>query len=138
MKFRYQKIPSPDPKQKWLKRPIIDIRVLGPQGGTTVSALVDSGADHSLFHIDIAKDIGIDLNKSNIAYFRGIEGGRMPTFLERVKIQIIGSDKTTELLAGFTDSRTVSAILGQEGFFDEYRIKFERDHNLIEITPIRD
>jgi hypothetical protein len=39
-----------------------------------------------------------------------------------------------EIEAGFVDSPSVSAILGQEGFFDAFKIKFEKDHNIIEIT----
>lgn len=40
-------------------------------------------------------------------------------------------------MAGFVDSNGVAAILGQEGFFNEFRIKFERDRGIIEINPVR-
>jgi hypothetical protein len=40
-----------------------------------------------------------------------------------------------EIEAGFVDSPAADAILGQEGFFDAFKIKFEKDHNIIEITP---
>lgn len=42
-----------------------------------------------------------------------------------------------EVLAGFIDSSGVAAILGQDGFFDVYKIKFEKDHGIIEITTVR-
>jgi hypothetical protein len=29
------------------------------------------------------------------------------------------------------------ALLGQIGFFDRHKIRFERDHNSFEITPIK-
>lgn len=31
----------------------------------------------------------------------------------------------------------VPVLLGREGFFDRYRIKFEQDHDAFEITPSR-
>jgi len=36
----------------------------------------------------------------------------------------------------FVESPTVSLLLGQEGFFDKYRIKFEKDHDTFEIIPV--
>ena len=38
---------------------------------------------------------------------------------------------------GFIDSRSVIGLLGQAGFFDSHRIKFERDHNSFEIIPVK-
>lgn len=42
-----------------------------------------------------------------------------------------------EIIAGFVSSSGVAAILGQDGFFDAFRIKFERDHNIIEINSAK-
>ena len=42
-----------------------------------------------------------------------------------------------EITAGFINSSGVVAILGQDGFFDAFRIKFERDHGIVEITPVK-
>ena len=75
MKFRYIKFPTADPKRKWISRPIIPIQIEGPRGRWEGHALIDSGADRSLFSFE-------------------------------------------------------------EGFFDAYRIKFERDRGIIEITPV--
>lgn len=36
---------------------------------------------------------------------------------------------------GFIDSQSVDILLGQEGFFDEFRIKFEKDHDTFEVVP---
>ena len=30
----------------------------------------------------------------------------------------------------------IPVLLGREGFFDRYRIKFEQDHDTFEITPV--
>jgi len=46
-------------------------------------------------------------------------------------------NEEVEILVGFIDSNGVAAILGQDGFFDAYKIKFEKDHGIIEITPVK-
>jgi hypothetical protein len=57
----------------------------------------------------------------------GIEGLRSPVWIHNITLQIIGSDEKILVEAGFTKSTGVFAILGQEGFFDNYRVKFEKD-----------
>jgi hypothetical protein len=65
----------------------------------------------------------------------GIEGGRLVAYIHKIKLQVVGIENIIEIEAGFVDSPAVNAILGQEGFFDAFKIKFEKDHNIIEITP---
>jgi len=133
MKFSYFKIPTLDPKRKWISRPIIPVTLFGPQGKIIVDALIDSGADKSLFHVELAQEIGLNLKIKRSEFFGGIEGGRVKSFLSPIRLQIMGMDEIIEIMAGFTSARGVSAILGQEGFFDAFKIKFERRRNRIEI-----
>jgi len=136
MKFRYLKFPSADPKRKWISRPVIPIQIEGPKGKWEGYALIDSGADRSLFSFEIGEIIGLEVSKGRIEYFGGIGGARILAYLHKIQIQILGFSESVEILAGFTESPGVSAILGQEGFFDAYRIKFERDQGMIEISPV--
>lgn len=135
MKFQYYKIPTTDPKRKWISRPIVPVILYGPKGIVPIDALIDSGADRSLFHIEVGRRLGLDLNKAPVEVFTGIEGGKLFSKIHKVKLQIIGIDEAVEIIAGFVDGPGVTAILGQEGFFDAFRIKFEKDHNVIEINP---
>lgn len=136
MKFPYVKVPTNDPRRKWVSRPLLPI-VIHDIRSTAVSALIDSGADRSLFHVSIADEIGLPLEAGKEETFSGIEGGRLSARLHKVKIEIVGMEGMKEIEVGFVDAAGVSAILGQEGFFDEYRIKFEKDHDSFEITPVR-
>lgn len=136
MKFRYLKFPSTDPKRKWVSRPLIPISIQGPRGKWEGYGLIDSGADRSLFHFEIGKMIGLDVFDGEIEDFAGIGGTRISAFLHLIKIQIIGFSEQIEIKAGFVDSPGVGAILGQDGFFDAFRIKFERDREIIEIHHI--
>ncbi len=137
MKFPYIKTPSADPRRKWISRPIIPVTLFGPKGSVIIDALIDSGADKCLFNIALGKEIGLDLEKGEKENFSGIEGKQIIAYMHRIQLQIAGIDEKIELTAGFTDVRGVFAILGQEGFFDTFRIKFERDHNIIEINPVK-
>lgn len=137
MKFPYSKLPSYNPNLKWIVRPYIPIRITGLERFWEGYGLIDSGADRCLFNNKIAKDIGLDLSERNNENFAGIEGGSLKATLQKVKLQIIGMNEEIEIMAGFVDSSGVSAILGQDGFFDNFRIKFEKDHGIVEITPVK-
>jgi len=136
MKFPYLKTPRADPRKKWISRPIIPIILFGTKGSVSIDALIDSGADRCLFNAEIGREIGLDIKTGEKEIFSGIEGGQIIAYLHKIQLKIIGIEKRIEITAGFTDAPGVFAILGQEGFFDAFRIKFEKDHNIIEITPI--
>lgn len=138
MKFPYVKVPREDPREKWVSRPLIPIFLFGPKSKILTYALIDSGADLSLFSAELAKEIGLDLEKGIKTLFSGIEGGQVVAYLHKIKVQIMGMTEMLEIFAGFTYAKGVTAILGQEGFFDAFKIKFDRRHNTIEINPIPD
>jgi len=135
MNFPYLKIPTNDPKRKWIVRPIIQVILIGPQKSVIVDALIDSGADKCLFNSELAKELGLILENGEAEYFGGIEGGKIKCFVHKIQLQILGLDKKIEVSASFIENLKVSAILGQEEFFDGFKIKFEKDHNCIEISP---
>lgn len=137
MRFSYLKLPSTISKLKWTARPYIQVKLTEPKDSRVVYALIDSGADRSLFNIQIAEKIGLDLTNAQEEYFGGIEGGNLKAKLHKVKLEVIGMNEEIEILAGFIDSSGVAAILGQDGFFDAFKIKFEKDHGVIEITPAK-
>jgi hypothetical protein len=135
MKFPYIKIPQADPTKKWLSRPLIPVIIFGPKSNIEVLALIDSGADKCLFNAQIGREIGLEVEKGKPETFMGIEGGRLIAYVHKIKLQVVGIENIIEIEAGFVDSPAADAILGQEGFFDAFKIKFEKDHNIIEITP---
>lgn len=137
MKFPYLKLPSVQTGLKWVSRPYIPIKLIGPKISWEGYTLIDSGADRSLVNIQIAQSLGLDLTNSPSENFGGIEGGNLKAKLHKVKLEIIGMNEEIEILAGFIDSSGVAAILGQDGFFDAYRIKFEKDHGIVEITRVK-
>lgn len=65
----------------------------------------------------------------------GISGQPIPVYYQKLNLQLDGSEEPVEVEAGFVDSPGVGALLGQSGFFEHFRICFERKREEIEIRP---
>lgn len=137
MKYEYSRFPNKNPNKPWFSRPMVNIELFGPTDSILTHAVVDSGADNCLFNMQFAKKIGVDLNKCEKSKTFGIAGQIMDVYVSNdVEIQIESLDKT-KIPIGFIDSPSVNGLLGQKGFFDSYRVKFEKDHNIFEITAVK-
>lgn len=137
MKFDYLKQPNfLNPNKPWVSRPLIPIRLLYKNKHIDVYALIDSGADASIFHSSIGVELGINIKFGRKEQFFGISEGGIEVYFHKVKLQIKGLLEIIKLEIGFTDSKKVGAILGQSGFFENYHIKFERNKERVEIVSI--
>ena len=113
MRFPYLKQPySLNPSAPWVSRPFIPVTLSSSDRQVTVYALVDSGADITLFHSSLAKGLGIDLEAGRQSRAYGISGRDIDVYFHRVKLQVAGMTESIELEAGFTDSPRVAALLG--------------------------
>lgn len=121
-------------RPKSIKRPMIEIEVFGKDDSKKFDALIDSGADLSLFNLEIAEALDIDLTNAKSANFTGIAGNVDGYRVDKLKIKVDGFSETVEIPACFVDSPSVGILLGQDGFFDLHRIKFEKDHDTFEVT----
>ena len=103
--------------------PIIPVVIEGREKAI-VHALVDSGATISLFHINIAEDIGIDLKDAEQIYLAGIGGYVKAYIKKRVKISVEELGSTTIPIAFTEYIASDVAILGRQGFFESFEITF--------------
>lgn len=134
MKLSYRKVPSSrNPNDPWIPRPIVRIELFYGNQHQKVDALLDSGADASLFHSSIAELLGIKFEDGLEKEFFGISEKSIKVYFHKVQMQIPGFDKPFEALVGFTRSNGVSALLGQADFFERYKITFDRRKEMIEI-----
>lgn len=115
---------------------MVAIEVFGPERSQKILALVDSGADCSLFNAEIAEVLGINLSSAKGVNFTGISGKLDGCRIEEIEIKVDGCDKKIKIPACFVKSPSVGILLGQEGFFDQHRIKFEKDHDTFEIISV--
>lgn len=137
MKYKYTSFYPPESNLKWIKRPMVSVEIFGPRDSKCFDALSDSGADCSIVNLEVADLLNIDLSNSKEPKFTGISEHINGFRIEKVKIKLDCQDKPIEIPICFIDSPTVGLLLGQEGFFDLHRIKFERDHDAFEITPVK-
>lgn len=137
MKFSYLRQRSElNPTRPLICRPIIPVRLLHQKQTTDLYALIDSGADASLFHAEVAQDLGLDLTAGKQQTFRGVSGHQITVYFHSISLHVIGSDKVIEIEAAFTDSTAIPAILGQIDFFMNHKIIFDRAKERIEIKLI--
>jgi hypothetical protein len=74
MKYKYLTSINSVPNKAHYRRPIVDVEIFGPKGSIPTIALLDSGADFSLFNIEYAKAIGVDIAKCETGRTVGVEG----------------------------------------------------------------
>src|SRR5438105_690156 len=124
MKFRYEKqIDISNPHLPWTSRPIVNVRLFFGDRHQKVLALIDSGADITLFHLSLAKTLGITAFEREGRVY-GISEEQMPVHYQKLNLQLDGIEEPIEIEAGFVDSPGVGALLGQSGFFEHFRICF--------------
>lgn len=125
MKFKYPfRVVAGD------KIPILDVRINNKDNNksTNYRAMLDSGAFANVFHSDIARVLGIDLSKiKETQYFGGVKASKRlikgkPYIIELMIMQK-GQNKTFDCFVIFSEevSDTGFALLGRQGFFDQFR-----------------
>jgi len=136
MKFQYWPVFGFDTTQKQILRPILEVELCWKLTSITIAALVDSGADECLFNIGYAKQLGIDLTNTKRKSYSGISGPPVVGYSTELELRIKSIEQRITIPVAFVESNNVDALLGQTGFFDAFRIKFEKDHKIFEISPI--
>jgi hypothetical protein len=134
MKFEFLEIPSREPNKPPARPPYIPIRILHNNKFQDLMCLVDSGADLCLFPSKIGEILGIDVHSGRIEEIGGIAEIGIAAYIHPVRLIVRGLSGV-DVEAGFTESRGIRAgILGQMGFFDKFRITFERYKNWVDIA----
>jgi hypothetical protein len=62
--------------------------------------------------------------------------GDQEAWLTEVKISVQNVHQKITIPAACIDSPHVGVLLGQEGFFEQHRIKCEKDHDTFELMPV--
>jgi hypothetical protein len=132
MKFRYKKIPDNTYPSGYISLPIINVKLINGNKHKDVRCLLDSGADHSIFHSSVADILGIDLASGKPRAFYGIANQVAHGFLHPVQLQVEGFNEAIDIDVAFTEDNDIS-LIGQIGFFDFYQVIFERYRGRFEI-----
>jgi hypothetical protein len=135
MKYKYRVVSGAyDTAGRYTKRPVVEVEISRGGPGRKFLALVDSGADQITMPATIAEALGIDRAACRPRDVVGITMERVEGFVAPVMIRVQHHVEPITASVVFIDT-DVPVLLGQEAFFDRYRIKFEKDHDTFEIVP---
>ena len=134
MKFPYQEYPREPseafPDSRTRLSPIIPISVTTPKKSVMIDALVDSGADHCIFPGMLGVALGIDVNKGPKQLISGLGGRVIEARFHSIQLKL--GRHLVGVCAGFSfDTIGVTGLLGQKGFFDNFKVIFDRSSQFI-------
>ncbi len=121
MKFPYKQY------RNSISRPIIPIQLHYGKREFRYEALIDSGADVSLFDWEVGEDLGIDIRSGVPCEVLGVGGAISTYYLHKTTLVIGGVFYKAEVgFMGSANSQLVSyGILGQKGLFDKFLVGFD-------------
>lgn len=115
-------------------RPVIQVTLRHNGKEFKYLALIDSGADLNIFHANLASILKIDINKLKIHTFEGIKKGSSANgYLCVLEIGIKNIFFDTPVIFSDDISDNGYGILGQQGFFNHFRVKMDYRSKDIEL-----
>ncbi len=141
MKFKYRKFPvdkenCPFPNKKSALRPVVQIDFETAEGKFGYLVLIDSGADYCIFHASVGRLLGLDIEKGKPLTFFGTSGEPQKAYFHEITFKLGGHPHTCEV--GFSDEmeKLAYGLLGQDGFFNKWAVKFEYHKERLELKEI--
>lgn len=136
MRFPYKSFEVPiGGRREFLLKPIIPIWLFHKKSFVRLEALIDSGADFSVFHSEVAEILNIRWKKGMPHKFYSIIGSSGIVYFQRLKLKV--GHLIQDIDCGFSNdvSEGNYCILGQEGFFEHFKITFDLSSEVIDIKP---
>ncbi len=125
MKFHYKKY------SQSIFKPIIPIEIRYQGKAIIYEVLIDSGADLCIFDAEIGDILGIDVIKGRPEKVGGITGVMQTYYVHRVTIVV--EHRTFQTEVGFLPNmpKFSYGIVGQMGFFDQFKVTFNYKNKTI-------
>lgn len=120
-------------------RPIIAVRITGPGNFTVRDALIDTGADETIFEEWIAARIGVDLSQAPVETVSLVGRPQSPCRYATVELLVTDIQETYRwpALVGFVPARLPYQILGHAGFLQFFEATFRGTDREVILTPNR-
>ncbi len=115
-------------------KPIIPVRIVGPEYSANLNLLIDSGADLSMIPYSVGKTLGFEIDLINRKEVKAIGEGSVSYIL--VNTEIIIEDIKLQVLLAWSLIEEVPLILGRLDVFDQLSIEFRQFENKIKISYI--
>jgi hypothetical protein len=133
------------PERTSVSRPIVALHLARDGKEMVVFAIVDSGADQCVFPASIAEALGIRIPNQRASAFSGSSQLSQVAYFDQVQATILPMDAPNiepgqeplsfPLYAGFCETleHVGMGLLGQEGFFSRFTLRFETAQNYFEV-----
>ena len=123
-------------------RPLVRMRLLTPDSsrGVVCTACLDTGTDRCVFPLSFARQLGLDPAQMLKAETRGATGSGDVYYSDvRILIPLGGHVFALAVRAGFMEGLDAlgMGLLGQTGFFDRFRVTFDRPRGTFTIHDPR-
>ena len=115
--------------------PIVYLQVWTGNRWLYLQAYVDSGASWSVFHVDVAQLLGINLKKAKRRYVTLGNGSVLPIYLQHIRVRFAGTEFMVP--AGFTDALWMGFnLMGRSGFFGRFAMTFNDRARTLAVSRI--
>jgi len=116
--------------------PVVNVELFNKNKSINQLALIDSGANVSLINSEIALFLGIDLSHCQKKSISGIVGGSMEGYLCNILLKVDQFDEKIEIPVLFVENLNFTMLLGQNGFFDHFKVGFNRKDQRFSLMSI--
>jgi hypothetical protein len=140
MKFRYLKFPAvptePFPERRYALRPVLPICVKNGSKSICYYAIVDSGADHSVFHAEIGEALGLEIESGKKLIFWGTSGQEQIAYFHDIIIEIGGNEFRCRCGFSRDIEKLPYGLLGQDDFFKKFKVIFDYKGEELDLRPV--
>jgi hypothetical protein len=140
MRFPYRRIkirrPAPGLGGSLVRpRPIVTVSLMSPTGYDLQDALVDSGADDTVFPEDVAIHLGLDLSNAPVGEASGVGSTAIQLRFAPIELRLTDGREFRQWTAvvGFSP-RIKQSLLGYAGCLQYFTAKFDGDLEEVELT----
>jgi hypothetical protein len=112
------------------KKPLVTVRLLNGGKGLDTNALVDTGADYSVFDADLAEPLGLELTRGKRVNCEGLDGNTLPAYEHTIWIKLLDAPPSWKAIKArvvFRENHPsrVGNLLGRIDFFAALLIGFD-------------
>jgi hypothetical protein len=91
-----------------------------------VGCLIDSGADDIFLNTRLADALGVDLTRGATKEYQGITSTPVVATEQFLSMHVAPDTHKFNVACSFLPDLPVFGLLGQNGFFDNYKVVFKR------------
>lgn len=116
-----------------ISRPLIPIKISNNNKFLLTEALIDSGSDYCIFPIEFADVLNVPIKKAKATILTGFLKGKANLYLHPINLAI--DNYSFEIVAGIAEniSSYAPSTLGQNGFFDNFEVCFDKPRHSISL-----